>query len=260
MIPVVFQDDSLLVIEKPAGLVTTSSETQIEPSLQDILVSEFKINIERGGIVHRLDKDTSGLLVVAKTESSLESLQTQFKERGVKKEYLALVHGCIVKEGMVNASILRHPGDREKFTTIDQLKFKSEGINAREAVTEYKPIERFEFSDEKLSELFSDYSKIQIRKLGAMNYKEFTLVRCYPLTGRTHQIRVHLKYLGFPIVGDDKYGGRKTTRLDHRWISRQFLHAAHLEFNHPQTAKRMSFDSPLPKDLQEALDSLQEVK
>lgn len=260
MIPVVFQDESLLVLDKPAGLVTTSSETQKEESLQDILESEFKINLDRGGIVHRLDKDTSGLLVVAKTEEAKEKLQAQFKERIVKKEYLALVHGFINEKGVIKADILRHPGDREKFTTVDQLKFKGEGLNAREAVTEYKPIEKYKFNDEKISELFSDYSKIQMRKLASAHYGEFTLVRCFPLTGRTHQIRVHLKYLGFPIAGDDKYGGRKTARLDHRWIHRQFLHATHLEFNHPKTGERISFDSPLPSDLKEALLKLEEVK
>ncbi|MDD2823343.1 MAG: RluA family pseudouridine synthase [Candidatus Daviesbacteria bacterium] len=260
MISVVFQDDQILVLEKPAGIVSTSSETQIEPSLEDILGKEFSINLDRSGIVHRLDKDTSGLLVVAKTKESLENLQSQFKERNVQKEYLALVHGLVEKEGIIEASILRHPGDREKFTTIDQLKFKGEGLTVKEAVTEYKPMNSFQLSVVSLQQIFEGFNSIQMRKLERTGYGKFTLLRCFPRTGRTHQIRVHLKYLGFPIVGDDKYGGRKTTRLDHRWVKRQFLHAAHLEFDHPTTGKRMSFDSPLPNDLQEALDNLQIIK
>jgi len=260
MIPIVFQDDQILVLEKPADLVTTSSDTQTKASLQDILTTDFKIKIERSGIVHRLDKDTSGLIVVAKTKSALENLQSQFKERIVKKEYLALVHGIVKEKGKVDAAIMRNPANREKFIVQPYKVSPCEASKAREAVTEYEPINSFQLSAVSLQQMFEDYNKIQMRKLENADYGKFTLVKCYPLTGRTHQIRVHLKYLGFPIVGDDKYGGRKTTRLDHRWIHRQFLHAVHLEFNHPQTGKRISFDSPIPSDLQEVMDNLEEIK
>lgn len=264
MIPVVFQDKEILVLEKPAGLVTTSSETNNEQSLQNILSSGFRINIERSGIVHRLDKDTSGLLVVAKTLKSLKNLQAQFKERLVKKEYLALVHGQIKEGGRIEGSIARNPGNREKFTVLDK--------DGKEAVTEYIPVGNFQFSISNFKTIFNDLNeqssragfhpltKIQIRKLERMQYNKFTLLKCHPLTGRTHQIRVHLKYLGFPIVGDEKYGGRKTVRLDHRWCPRQFLHAASLEFNHPITGKRISFESKLPEDLRKAFDMLEEVQ
>lgn len=257
MIPVIFQDDEILVLEKPAGIVTTSSETQSFPALQDILISDFNINIERSGIVHRLDKDTSGLLVVAKTTDALEALQAQFKSREVKKEYLALVHGIVKEKGKIDAAIVRNPFNREKFMVQPCRVEPCEANKARPAVTEYEPIKSLQLPA--LQQIFSDFNKIQMRKLENAGYGKFTLVRCYPLTGRTHQIRVHLKYLGFPIVGDDKYGGRKTTRLDHRWVQRQFLHAAHLEFNHPKTGKRMKFDSKLPEDLKKALDCLEIV-
>lgn len=250
MVRVVFEDSSLLVLDKPPGLVVTSSETDKVPSLQDILAKEYKISAERSGIVHRLDKDTSGLLVIAKDNETLAALQAQFKSREVRKEYLALVHGFVEKAGKVGASIARNPGDREKFVVM-------EGEGARPAVTEYEPLERLQFTDDRLQEVFSDFSKIQMRKLDRSNYGQFTLLRLKPLTGRTHQIRVHLKYIGFPIVGDGKYGGRKTVRLDHRWCPRQFLHAARLEFTHPKTGERMSFESKLPGDLEKALGILQ---
>ncbi len=256
MVKVKYEDDFLLVIDKPPGLVVTTSETSKEPTLEDILKTDFGIKIDRGGIVHRLDKDTSGLLVVAKTDEVLANLQNQFKTRTVKKEYLCLVHGEVKEKVKVDAAILRHPGDRERFTTLDQLKFGKEGLNAREAVTEFEPVQHLVISDQRLVELFPGFTKNQYRKLYTIQYTLFTLLKCHPLTGRTHQIRVHLKYLGHPIVGDDKYGGRKAVRLDHRFCSRQFLHAAKLEFDHPKTGERMEFESPLPEDLQEVLDKL----
>jgi 23S rRNA pseudouridine1911/1915/1917 synthase len=259
MIPIVYQDDEVLVLEKPPGLITTISETSSNESLQDILSSDFNIKIERSGIVHRLDKDTSGLIVAAKTNLSLEKLQNQFKERIVKKEYIALVHGLIEKEGNIKAAIVRHPGNREKFTVVDQLKFGSDDLNAREAETRYAPVGNLQISSSSFQKIFEDLNKIQTRKLERTDYNKFTLVRCFPLTGRTHQIRVHLKYLGFPIVGDEKYGGRKTVRLDKRWCPRQFLHAAHLEFDHPETGERMIFESELPDDLKVALGNLEKI-
>ena len=120
-----------------------------------------------------------------------------------------------------------------------------------------KQFRNFQFSIFNFQSIFNDLNKIQTRKLERSQYGIFTLLRCYPQTGRTHQIRVHLKYIGFPIVGDGKYGGRKTGRLDHRWCPRQFLHAAKLEFNDPQTGERLSFESELPEDLQQVLKLLQ---
>lgn len=252
----VFADDSLIVFDKPPGLVVTSTETHKGETLEDILRGEYQISVDRGGVVHRLDKDTSGLIVVAKTQSSLENLQAQFKERSVEKEYLALVRGWVEEPGKVEGAIGRNPGDRERFVVFNEEK----GPNVRPAVTLYKPKERLVLSEEKKHEIFEGFNKIQFRKLAASGYGKFTLLLCHPLTGRTHQIRVHLKYKGFPLVGDEKYGGRKTVRLDHRFCPRQFLHAARLEFDHPVSGKRMKFESKLPEDLNASLAVLEEVK
>ena len=202
MLKIIFQDEYLLVLDKPPGLVVTSSETRHDQTLEDILKGDFGINIERGGIVHRLDKDTSGLLVVAKTTEVLEKLQAQFKERTIKKEYLTLVHGWIEKPGKIDIAIGRNPGNREKFVADNNLE------NSRGAVTEYEPIGNFQFSIFNFQKIFAGFNKIQFRKLRTTNYEHFTLLRCFPHTGRTHQIRVHLKYIGNPVVGDEKYGGR----------------------------------------------------
>jgi 23S rRNA pseudouridine1911/1915/1917 synthase len=248
---ILFEDDYLLVVDKPAGLVSTPSETQTEGTLADILNKEYGVKLDRGGLVHRLDKDTSGVILAAKTEEIFDNLQAQFKERTVKKEYTALVHGFIEKDGVVKGPIIRNPGDREKFI-VDP--------SGKEAVTEYKVIRRLTINDEQLTNLFPDYSKIQMKKLFANRYQFYSLLQISPKTGRTHQIRVHLKYINFPIVGDEKYGGRKTTRLDHRWCQRQFLHASKITFHHPKTGKEMSFESPLPEDLRKALSYLEMEK
>ncbi|MBI2330498.1 RluA family pseudouridine synthase [Candidatus Daviesbacteria bacterium] len=249
MLNVLFEDDSLLVIDKPPGLVVDPAETVKEVTLADILQRDFNIQVPRGGIVHRLDKDTSGIILVAKTQHVLENLQRQFKERQIKKEYLALVHGEISKAGVVEGSIGRNPGNREKFIVLE---------DGKEAVTEYEPIKSLQLSVFSLQQIFSDFNKIQMRKLERQAYNEFTLVRCMPKTGRTHQIRVHLKYIGHPVVSDEKYGGRKTYRLDKRWCPRIFLHAAKIGFNHPVSGSWMEAESPLPEDLKTALAKLNE--
>lgn len=247
---VLFEDDQILVLDKAAGIVVTPADTIQDETISDILISDFKINLDRGGIVHRLDKDTSGVLIVAKTQEALENLQAQFKERVVKKQYIALAHGTLEKEEVVGGSIARNPGDREKFIVVDSYE------DSKEAETRFVPDKKLEMKQEKLEEIFEGFNKIQMRKINSSNYQYFTLINCFPLTGRTHQIRVHLKHIGFPIVSDEKYGGRKTVRLDRRWCPRQFLHAAKLEINHPNSGERMSFESPLPSDLAQALSVL----
>lgn len=249
---ILYEDDFLLVLNKPAGLVVDKSETQSEGTVEEWLEKRGQgiVNSEqlaRAGIVHRIDKDTSGLLLVAKTPQALENLQAQFKERIVKKEYLALVHGLVEKSGIVEGAIGRNPGNREKFIVLEE---------GKEAATEYQPIERLAFSVERLVEIFPEFNKIQMRKLDAKRYFNYTLVRAKPHTGRTHQIRVHLKYIGFPIVADEKYAGRKTYRLDKRWCPRQFLHAAKIGFSHPDSGKWLEFESPLPEDLERSLGNL----
>ncbi len=250
---ILHEDKSFYIINKPVGLVVDQSDTNTDQTLAQIMQEDYGIKLERGGIVHRLDKDTSGLIIVARTKEALEALQAQFKERIVKKTYLALVHGIVEKAGEVTGSIGRNPGDREKFIVFDRAGEEDQGKTAH---TKYQPTQRYILADEKISELFPDYSKIQLKKLKKMDYQNFTLLECNPLTGRTHQIRVHLKHIGFPIVGDEKYGGRKTVRLDHRWCQRQFLHAYQIQFNHPQTGETLEFRAELPEDLKKALEIL----
>lgn len=238
-----------MIIDKMAGIVVTPSDTIQKDTISDVLKRDFKINLDRGGIVHRLDKDTSGVLIVAKTREALENLQAQFKERSVKKEYMALVHGDFKEKRTVKGAITRNPGNREKFIVWDD--------EGKEAETRFVPNQLLVMSSLFIEKIFSGFSKIQFKKLRTMNYELFTLLSCFPKTGRTHQIRVHLKHIGFPVVSDDKYGGRKTVRLDKRWCPRQFLHATRLEITHPKTGERMVFESPLPEDLKEALEYLE---
>jgi 23S rRNA pseudouridine1911/1915/1917 synthase len=236
---IIFEDDFLLVIDKPAGMVVNRAETtKNEETIQDWIERKFSReagsrsagdfplannDLLRNGVVHRLDKETSGLLIIAKTPESFANLQQQFKERKVKKKYLALVHGKVEpKEGAIEASLSRSPFDRKKFGVF---------LGGREAKTNYRVL---------------DY-------LGSVKKEEFTLLALTPETGRTHQIRVHLKFIGHPIVGDEKYAGRKTARNDRKWCPRQFLHAAGLSFNHPATGKRIELVSELPSDLQIAM-------
>jgi RluA family pseudouridine synthase len=245
---VVFQDDFFLVIDKPAGMVVNRAETtQGAETVQDWVERKLKLPrlpkeqeesktrdtygtfdtrdvfYSRSGIVHRLDKETSGLLLIAKTPEVFENLQRQFKERKVKKKYLALVHGRVgPNKGVIEASISRSPFDRKKFGVF---------LGGRPAKTRYKILRYYE-------------NKI----LG-----KFSLLELSPETGRTHQIRVHLKFIGYPVVGDEKYAGRKTAKSDRQWCPRQFLHASFLSFTHPITGQKMSFSSKLPSDLQLAM-------
>ena len=224
---IIFEDESILVLNKPSGWITNdASTTTTQPVLQTWLRENLKYPLigdreRRDGIVHRLDKETSGLLIIAKTISAFENLQSQFKERKVTKTYIALTHGEIeLKEGEIVASVGRLPWRRERFGVLP---------GGREAITKYKVIS--------YHSLITDHGSL------------FTLVELYPKTGRTHQIRIHLKFIGHPIVGDYFYAGRKTAREDRLWCPRLFLHAKEITFFHPQTGKEVKFESELPKDL-----------
>ncbi len=222
---IISEDKSILVIDKPAGMVVNRAKTTKEKTIQDWVGDYLKIKGRgiggRAGIVHRIDKETSGVLVVAKNQRAFEDLQKQFKQRKVEKRYLALVHGKVEpKKGVVEAPITRSPFNRKKFGVF---------LGGRPAKTGY-----------------------EVKKY----YSDFTLLEIIPKTGRTHQIRVHLKYLGYPIVADEKYAGRKTARADRKWCPRQFLHASSLTFVHPQTKKKVRFTSPLPTKLKEVSQSL----
>ena len=221
---IIFEDESILVLDKPSGWITNdASTTTTQPVLQTWLRENFKYPLigdreRRDGIVHRLDKETSGLLLVAKTPKAFENLQSQFKERKVKKTYVALVHGRVkLDSGEISAPVGRLPWRRERFGVLP---------GGREAVTGYKVIRYYD------------------TKRG-----NYSLVELFPKTGRTHQIRIHLKFIGHPIVGDYFYAGRKTAREDRTWCPRLFLHAGKISFFHPVTGKEVKFESELPKDL-----------
>ena len=221
---IVYQDEDLLVIDKPAGMVVHPAPGHAHGTLVNALLYHVPDlqgigGVERPGIVHRLDKDTSGLLLVAKNDQAHRELQRQFKEREVEKTYLALVEGHLHPPvGRIEVPIGRDKQHRKRMAPMRE---------GREAVTEYKV-------------------------LG--HYGDYTLVEAKPLTGRTHQIRVHFSYIGHPLAGDTVYGRRKQ-RLKPR-LKRHFLHAHRLRFRHPRTGEVMEFVSPLPPDLKAVLDDL----
>jgi 23S rRNA pseudouridine1911/1915/1917 synthase len=181
---------------------------------------------ERAGIVHRLDKDTSGVMVVARTQQALRSLSMQFKNRIVKKQYLALVAGVIKKgSGTIEAALGRHVKERKKISVHTH--------KAREAVTGFVVKERF---------------------------KNATLVAVEIKTGRTHQIRVHMAHIGYPVLGDRVYGGPKAAKLGGETIARQMLHAETLSLLHPATGHPMTFSAPPPADMAEVIEKLRGIK
>jgi 23S rRNA pseudouridine1911/1915/1917 synthase len=232
---VIFEDDYLIVLDKPSGWITDSANTTTnQPVLQKWVADNFKFLINnyqfRNGIVHRLDKETSGVILIAKTEESLRGLQSQFKERLVSKTYTALVHGEVkLVEGMIDEPVGRLPWRRDRFGVL---------AGGRNAVTLYKVVEKYNSKG---------------------NHEVLTLLQLSPKTGRTHQLRIHLKHIGHPIVGDTFYAGRKTSRDDRMVFPRLFLHAGIIQFAHPVTHKDMQFNSPLPGDLSKPLESLVKI-
>ena len=218
---IVFEDASLLVINKPAGLVVHPGSGNWHGTLLNALLRHAPAlsGIPRAGIVHRLDKDTSGLLVVARTLPAQADLVRQLQARSVKREYLAVAHGRIARDGKVDAPIGRHPVKRTKMAVV---------ARGRQAVTHYQVLER---------------------------YANTTLLRCRLETGRTHQIRVHLGSLGHPLVGDPAYGKRNSGIA----FPRQALHAERLGLLHPKSRKPMSWHAEPPADLQELIAKLRGV-
>lgn len=218
---IVYEDADVLVVNKPRGMVVHPAPGHTSGTLVNGLMHHCKdlsgINgVARPGIVHRIDKDTSGLLMVAKNDIAHESLVNQLVAKSVTRKYTALVHGRIAHEkGTIDAPIGRDQKDRQKQAVIDK---------GKNAVTHFQVIERF---------------------------NEFTLVECRLETGRTHQIRVHMNYIGFPLAGDPKYGPRKT--ID---FGGQVLHAGVLGFIHPVTKEYLEFESPLPEDFKQLLEEL----
>ena len=252
---IVFEDEQILVVDKPAGLVVNRSETIKEETLQDQLSAYFKLGADlgiggRAGIVHRLDRETSGLLLVAKTQKAFENLQSQFEERKVQKEYTCLVHGIVSQQfGIIDADVGRI-GKFGKFGIVKE---------GRESKTEFKVIERYEFKNFFFDELLSKvHTKSKVFYL-TKQAKKYTLLSLFPKTGRTHQIRVHVKSIGHPPVSDLIYTPKKLLKFDFLWCPRLFLHASSLKFVHPKLKKSASFDSDLPKDLKDAILNLEKV-
>lgn len=224
---IIYEDDALLVINKPVGLVVHPGSGNWQGTLLNALLHHAPelAGVPRAGIVHRLDKDTSGLLVVAKTLISQTNLVRQLQERSVKREYLALVHGEIQHGGYVDEPIGRHPTNRVKMAVIE---------TGKEAVTHYK-VER--------------------------SFPSCTLLRCTLETGRTHQIRVHMTYLKHPLVGDSVYlKGPQKCVLELRDLltkfPRQALHATRLALSHPITGEMMEWHVPLPDDMRQLLSQI----
>jgi 23S rRNA pseudouridine1911/1915/1917 synthase len=217
---IIYEDDDLLVVDKPAGMTTHPAPGNPAHTLVNAVLSHLPAlpesdNPARPGIVHRLDKDTSGIILIAKTRGALANLSAQFKSREVKKAYVALVKGKVTPQsGIIDAPIGRDRAHRQKMTVTDS------GRPARTAYTMLK------------------------------YYGGYTLVEARPETGRTHQIRVHFASVGHPIVGDATYGAKSEL------VGRQFLHAQKLSFRLPSTGKTVEFTAPLPPDLRSALDRL----
>jgi 23S rRNA pseudouridine1911/1915/1917 synthase len=228
---VLFEDEALLVLNKPAGLVVHPAAGHEEHTLVNALLHHCEGELSgiggvaRPGIVHRLDKETSGCLVVAKNDDTHVALSAQFASRKVEKFYHAIVCGEMTRDkGEIQASIARHPSHRKRMAVNDD--------KGREARTSYRILERL---------------------------RATTLVEAELHTGRTHQIRVHFQFLGFPLAGDLTYGQRQNRRLEELVgfaAPRVMLHAFQLAFIHPRTGKRVHFEAPLPKDFEELLKAL----
>lgn len=224
---IVFEDQDLIVVNKPKNLVVHPAPGNYSGTLVNALLHHCGQLATLGaplrpGIVHRLDKDTSGVIVIAKTDLAYRSLIKQIKDRTVEKTYLALVHGIpAAKEGTIEANIGRHPVNRQKMTVLDP----AGSTRSREAISHYRVI----------------------KELG-----KYALLEVKIKTGRTHQIRVHLSHLKHPIVGDQVYG-KKNEELK---AEGQLLHAYKLKFDHPRTGARVEFEAPMPAEMAEILKSL----
>lgn len=223
-IDIIFQDEDLLVVNKPKGMVVHPAPGNPSGTLVNALLyhvsnlSSIESTI-RPGIIHRLDKDTSGLLIVAKNDKSHKALSKQLKNREIKRIYTALVYGRLDKEkAVIDAPIGRHPINRKRMAVVYK--------NSKEAITHYRVLEY---------------------------YKDYTLVEASLETGRTHQIRVHMAYINHPVVGDPVYSNRKSEF----GVDSQLLHARQLGFYHPRSGEYMEFESELPKDFKKIIQLLE---
>ncbi len=222
-IDILYEDQDVIVINKARGMVVHPAAGNYTGTLVNALLYHCKnlsgINgVIRPGIVHRLDKDTSGVMIVAKNDVAHTSLSEQIQTKSAKRSYLVVVRGNVKQDnGRIETLIGRDSKDRKKMSVVSK--------NGREAITEYEVLERF---------------------------GRFTLLQCRLLTGRTHQIRVHLEYLGYPVVGDPKYSPQKIPFA----INGQALHSYELTFKHPRTGEEMSFTAPIPEDMNKIITRL----
>ncbi len=220
---IIYEDDDVVVVNKARGMVVHPAAGNYSGTLVNALLYHCKnlsgINgVIRPGIVHRLDKDTSGIMICAKNDAAHISLSEQIQAKTAKRTYLAVVRGNVKTDsGVIETMIARDKNDRKKMAVVKE--------DGRIAITEYKVLERF---------------------------GKYTIVRCKLRTGRTHQIRVHMEYLGYPLVGDPKYSPMKTPFS----IQGQALHSQTLEFTHPRTGERMCFEAPLPEDMHKIVTRL----
>lgn len=220
---IVFEDETLLVINKPPGLVVHPGSGNWRGTLLNAVLKHAPqvAHLPRAGIVHRLDKDTSGLLVIAKTLAAHTDLVRQLQARSVTREYLAVVHGRVARDGTVDAPIGRHPVSRTRMAVV---------ARGKPAITHYRVVERF---------------------------ARATLLRCRLETGRTHQIRVHLNSIGHPLIGDPVYGQKKPPpTLNAVPFDRQALHAEKLVLVHPATRRHRTWQAALPHDIRELISAL----
>ena len=234
---IIFEDSELMVINKPVGYVVNNAETITSPTIQDMVSDKIDVDLNenddeksefssRGGIVHRLDKDTSGLLLVAKNENAFTNLQSQFKNRTVKKTYIAVVFGVVAEQAVeVDAPIKRNLRDRMKYAIV---------ADGKEAQTRFEKIKSFH-----------------------LNESTYTILNAYPKTGRTHQIRVHLAALNHAIVGDPIYSSSKQRDVAKTLFNRMMLHSNKITFTHPVTHNQMSYEAPLPPEFTVCLEQQQ---
>jgi len=257
---IVHEDDDVLAVNKQAGLIVHPARGNWTGTLVNALAYYFRMNwrdiselptsgeVFRPGIVHRLDRDTTGIMLIAKTELALWRLGRQFELRKIHKTYTAIVHGLVEHDqDVIDLPIGRHPMIREKYA-VHRKTGMVYAATTKDAVTRFKVLQRLE----------------NVGRSKAC----FSLVELYPLTGRTHQLRVHMSYVGHPVVGDAMYGGGpiyrsqlmgQADRAVGPLIMRQALHAHTIEFNHPRTGKPMRLEAPWPKDFTDTLEELQRL-
>ena len=229
---IIYEDDAVVVLNKQAGISVHPSMNEPQGTLSDALITKYPAiktvgdDPMRPGIVHRLDKDTSGLLIVAKNQEAFEFLKREWQEGRVIKKYLALVWGRPKEKGEIISELARSPKDFRKRIVVNPGKNKNKELKGKLAITEYKVVRK---------------------------YANFSLVEVYPKTGRMHQIRVHMASIGCPVAGDKIYGGK---RKNPEGLTRQFLHAFYLGIVLPGN-KKMAFEADLPEDLRDILTKLE---